>query len=56
MITVGATYMKSAPLVKMEWIVAILKGVNFRQCLIFYNDKGRGEAILAEIEEAGISH
>jgi len=35
---------------KLAWIVKILKSVNFEQCIIFYNDKGRGDQIVAELK------
>ena len=41
---------KSLALVKMAWIVRLLKSIHFSQCLIFYNDKGRGDQIIAELK------
>ena len=42
---------KSLSLLKMEWVVRILKAVEYQQCMIFYNDKGRGDQIIAELKE-----
>lgn len=41
---------RSLSLVKMDWIIKILKSVKFEQCIIFYNDKGRGDQIVAELK------
>lgn len=41
---------RSLSLVKMDWIVKILKNVNYQQCMIFYNDKGRGDQIISELK------
>lgn len=41
---------RSISLVKMDWIVRILKNVEYQQCIIFYNDKGRGDQIISELK------
>lgn len=41
---------RSLSLVKMDWIVSILKNVEYQQCMIFYNDKGRGDQIVSELK------
>lgn len=46
---------KSVSLQKMEWLVSILSSVEYHQCIIFYNDKGRGDQILAELRERDVS-
>jgi superfamily II DNA/RNA helicase len=41
---------KSLSLVKMDWIIKILQSVKYEQCIIFYNDKGRGDQIVSEFK------
>lgn len=41
---------KSESLVKMDWVVKILKMINFEQAIVFYNDKGRGDQIVEELK------
>lgn len=36
---------------KQHWIIFLLKNIKHSQCIIFYNDKGRGDQQLAELEE-----
>lgn len=47
---VAKTEQKSLSFSKMEAVVDILKNLNYRQCIIFYNDKGRGEQIIEELK------
>ena len=37
---------------KLNWIIFLLKSIKYTQCLIFFNDKGRGDQLLAELEES----
>ena len=48
-IEVEPTESKSLSQVKMETTVVILKTISFKQCIVFYNDKGRGDQIVAEL-------
>ena len=41
---------KSLSIIKMDWVVEILKNIKYDQCIIFYNDKGRGDQIVAELK------
>ena len=49
-VMIEPTEQKSASLIKMDWIIKILKSLHYDQCIIFYNDKGRGDQIVAEFK------
>lgn len=40
---------------KLQWIIFLLKSVSYTQCLIFFNDKGRADQLLAELEESDLN-
>ena len=40
---------------KLNWIIYLLSNIKYTQCLVFFNDKGRGDQLLAELEELGMN-
>lgn len=45
---------RSDGLIKIGWVATILRELSFEQAIVFYNDKGRGDQIVAELKEQGI--